>query len=59
MHHVKPLYQLTRDEINALAHAAAERGDELDDANVFEPGTTSHTQFRSEYLKRDFSLSAA
>lgn len=59
MHHVKPLYQLTRDEINALAHAAAERGDDLDKANVFEPGTPSHTQFRSEYLKRDFALTPA
>lgn len=58
MHQIKPLAQLSADEIRALAHAAAERGDDMNEANVFEPGTPSHIHFRSEYLKRDYALAA-
>lgn len=58
MHQIKPLLQLSADEIRALAHAAAERGDDMREANVFEPGTPNHMHFRSEYLKREFALSA-
>lgn len=58
MHHIKPLTALTSEEVGALAHAAADRGDELADANVFEPGTPSYTHFRSEYLKREYALGA-
>ena len=57
-HHIKPLAALSSEEIRALAIAAADRGDDLGEANVFEPGTPSHTRFRVEYLKRDYALAA-
>lgn len=56
-HHIKPRSQLTRDEVRADAIAAADRGDDLAEANQFEPGTPNHTHFRSEYLKREYALS--
>lgn len=57
MHAIKPLHSLTRAEITALAHAAAERDEPTDTANVFEPGTANHRAFDLDYLQHRLALS--
>lgn len=56
MHTIKPLHCATSADVRALAHAAAERGELLDTANVFPIGTNQHAVFTSEYLARTFEL---
>ena len=53
---IKPLAQATRAEITALAHAAAERNEPADSANVFEPGTPNHQAFELDYFEHRLSL---
>ncbi|CAN5298406.1 hypothetical protein BH10PSE16_BH10PSE16_01130 [soil metagenome] len=48
--HIKPLAHVTHAEVIALAQAAANRQEPLDDANVFEIGTNNHAVFNTEYL---------
>lgn len=47
-HHIKPLASLTNDEIAALAHAAAARGDEQ--ANPFVPGSRQFLYYELQYV---------
>ena len=50
MHQIKLLHRATREEVSLMAHAAAERGELLATANVFEDGTPNWTLFIREYL---------
>ena len=45
MNTIKPLHTLTRQEVRELAQAAVERGEALQAANVFDPGTSNHFHF--------------
>lgn len=56
MHTIKPLTAVTPAEVQALACAAAERGEPLDTANLFPIGTSQHTLFTNEWLARTFEL---
>ena len=53
---IKPLTQATRDEVRALAQAAANRDEALDTANVFPIGTDHHAVFTTEYLAQFSAL---
>nr|WP_319566246.1 hypothetical protein [uncultured Rhodoferax sp.] len=53
---VKPLHQATRADITILAHAAAERDEPMELANVFHPGTPNHLAFEVDYFEHRFSL---
>lgn len=59
LHTITPLHKLNRQAVENLAKAAAERGDRLEDANVFEPGSDQRRQFRTAYLKHDYALAPA
>lgn len=48
--HIKPHHRLSCAEVRQLARAAAERGEALDECNVFAVGTGHHATFVTEYL---------
>lgn len=54
--HIKPIKTLSRAELRELAHAAADRGETLADANPCEPGTTQHKEFQNAFLEREFEI---
>lgn len=56
---IKPISQLGRDEVQELAQAAADNGEPLHVANVFEPGTTQHVAFNHAYWTRHKELTEA
>lgn len=56
MHVIKPLHQVTRAEITAMAHAAAERDEPVASANVFAFGTPNYRAFELDYLERRMTL---
>lgn len=56
MHVIKSLHHVTRADITALAHAAAERDEPADSANVFEPGTPNHRAFELDYFEHRLAL---
>lgn len=56
MHQIKPITAMTREECRDMANAAAERDEPLHQANPFEPGTTQHTNFSSDYWARHREL---
>lgn len=47
--HIKPITQATRADVRAMAQAAANRGEPLDTANVFEIRTVKRLQFMNDY----------
>lgn len=49
---IKPLHTLDRAEIRELAHAAAERGDSIAEANPYPPGSINATRFDHDYQER-------
>ena len=51
-HHIKPLTQVTRRDVRAMAHGAADRGENLADANVFAPGSENFKKFELDFLER-------
>ena len=53
---IKSLHQATRADITALAHAAAERDEPSELANVFEPGTPNYRAFEIDYFEHRFAL---
>lgn len=53
---IKPLHTLSRQEVREMAQAAAERGDPLDHANVFAPGTANHDHFNTDYRQHANAL---
>jgi hypothetical protein len=59
MHQVTLLEKASRQTVQDMAHAAAERGDDLTVANVFPVGTDNNRDFRSAYLKRQAALDTA
>jgi hypothetical protein len=59
VHQIKPIAQLSPDEIADLARAAADNGEPLLAANLFAPGTTQHDTFSREYRRRRRELSEA
>jgi len=59
LHHtIKPLSRLTPAEIRALAQAAADRCEDLDEANPFE-AQPQRDQFAAAFLERQADLQPA
>ena len=56
---IKPLHTLTRQEVRELAQAAVERGEALQSANVFDPGTSNYFHFIADFNEFSAALSAA
>ena len=56
MQSIKPLHALTRGDITAMAHAAAERGEPTSQSNVFAVGTRSWRAFEVDYLAHSAAL---
>lgn len=56
MHNVIPLAQIDRDTIRDLAYAAADRGENRDEANPFAPGTTKHQNFEHDFIARELAM---
>ena len=57
MHHIKPLASLTEAEICALAQAAADRDEDLDQANPFDHHQQAkRDQFAAAFLERQADL---
>ncbi len=52
MHTIKPITSLTREERRALAQAAADRGDQIQQACPFASGSREFDDFFLDYLKR-------
>lgn len=59
MHQIKPIAQLSPDEIADLARVAADNGEPLLAANFFALGTTQHDAFSREYRRRRRELLGA
>lgn len=60
MHCIKPLSSLTEAEIRTLAQAAAERGENLEDANPFKlTQKAQRDQFAIAFLERQDELQPA
>lgn len=57
--HIRAKEKLNNTEIRELAHAAAERGERQDSANIFAHGTNAFVVFNRAFLQREFELSAA
>lgn len=59
--HVKPIAALSAAEIHDLAHSAADRGEDHDDANPFDPQSApnSHRAFAWAFHGRTHELTAA
>ena len=53
---IKPLHMVTRTDITQMAHAAAERGEPVDQANVFALGSRSWRAFQVDYLSHAQTL---
>ena len=53
---IKSLHQVTRAEITALAHAAAERGEPVAEANPFMRGSANWSAFNLDYFERRLAL---
>ena len=53
---IKPLHMVTRSDITQMAHAAAERGEPVDQANVFSVGSASWRAFQVDYLSHSMAL---
>ena len=47
---------ITRADITAMAHAAAENREPTDAANVFAPGTPDHSAFTDDYFEHMLAL---
>ncbi|MBX3653229.1 MAG: hypothetical protein KF686_03530 [Ramlibacter sp.] len=56
MDQIKPLDQLDDAEISVLAASAAERGEPVEDANPFPPGSRKHEIFMRAYRAREDEL---
>lgn len=56
MDQIKPITALTREERRALAQAAADRGDQIQQACPFPGGTQEHSDFLDDYLHRRRAL---
>lgn len=56
MHTITLLSQVSRQTVSDMAKGAADRGEPLDVANVFEHGSDHHRAFRIDYLKRQNAL---
>jgi hypothetical protein len=59
MSSIKRLDNLTREEVRALAHAAADRGEPLREANNFPWVSEQHDWFEADYRDRQAELSPA
>ncbi len=59
MHAIKRLDNLTREEVRTLAHAAADRGEPMPDANPFPAMTERYECFKRDYRDRQAELSPA
>ena len=56
---IKPLHTLTRSEIRELAHAAAERGEPVAEANPYPADSTNGINFQHDYQERALELCEA
>lgn len=56
MHQVIPLDKVSREDIRDMAHAAADNGVPLAEANRFEVGGANHRHFEHDYLERSCAL---
>lgn len=56
MNDIKPLHLATREEITALAQAAAERGEPIEQANPFMRGSANWQAFNLDYFERRYAL---
>jgi hypothetical protein len=59
MFDIRPLINLSREDLRALARAAVERGEPLSTANVFEHEEVRHRWFENDYLKHQRELTDA
>lgn len=48
---IRPLHLATREEITALAHAAFENGEPIDQANPFMRGSANWQAFNLDYFE--------
>ena len=53
---IKPLHTLTREERRALAQAAADRGDQIQQACPFAAGSPEYDDFEDDFLRRRHTL---
>jgi hypothetical protein len=53
---IRPIDQLSHDEVVDLARVAADNGESLHEANVFPPGTNQHAWFNHHYWARHREL---
>jgi hypothetical protein len=53
---IKRITSLTREERRALAHAAADNGDQIQQACPFPGGSPEHSDFLDDYLHRRQTL---
>jgi hypothetical protein len=59
MNTIKPLHSLTRIEIRELAHAAADRGELVAQANPYPANSTNGINFQHSYQERALELCEA
>jgi hypothetical protein len=55
---IKPLHQLTRADITRMAQEAADRGEPVDEANVFGRGTANWRAFNLDFFEHQNRLVA-
>ena len=56
MHSITTLEHVSREAIRDMAHAAAERGEHLADANPFPVGSRNNDHFALDFHQRDREL---
>lgn len=59
MHQITSIENISREDLQGMAHAAAENGETLATANKWEPGTDRHRLFEHEYLNHQSELADA
>jgi hypothetical protein len=52
MHHIKPITALTDDDLRTLAYEAADRMEDMQQANPALEGTKAHSDFVKFYVDR-------
>jgi hypothetical protein len=59
MYTITPIEQVSRNAVIDMAHAAADRGDCIQVANVFPEGGTNRALFDKHFHERDMALCEA